>query len=361
MHIGLGIGMAACLLLGQAGGRDESGLKNPDFEEGDVGAAPAGWTLTTKGGTATISADNPRRGKQCVRVGIGDGAENAPRFLVLLQQVDPAPYRGKMIRLKAAVRIDAGGPLDRAQLWLRVDRQGGRTGFFDNMDNRPIRGKTWGEYEIVGDVAKDAELIVLGIIVSGTAPAWIDDFSLKAEADAPGATAEPPRPLAGRGLQTLVAFTRLLGYVRHFHPSDQAAEADWDRLAVEGMRRPLERAKDPDELARRLGVSPPSSARRCAFSSRGPFRRCPMTWPVTPNARAFASWRGSILATAVPAQYPVWSRLTRASEFTRNSKMGNRRRAGLTPRSRILPTWEAGSRAWCRWRSTPTRKGRSRG
>ena len=59
MHTALGIGMAACLLLGPMGGRADEGLKNPDFEEGDVGAAPTGWTLTTKGGTATVSASLP--------------------------------------------------------------------------------------------------------------------------------------------------------------------------------------------------------------------------------------------------------------------------------------------------------------
>ena len=242
MDIMLSIGMAVGLLLGPAGGGDDSGLKNPDFEDGDVGAAPAGWVLTTTGGKATVSADNPRRGKHCVRVGLGDRVENPPRFQVLLQQLDAAPYRGKTIRFKAAVRIDGAGPLDQAMLWLRVDRAGGRPGFFENMGNRPIRGKTWGDYEIVGDVAKDAELIVLGMIVSGTAPAWIDDVSLKAEGDAPTATAEAPRALAGRGLQNLIAFTRLLGYVRHFHPSDQAAEADWERLAVEGIARSKRRA-----------------------------------------------------------------------------------------------------------------------
>jgi hypothetical protein len=99
----------------------------------------------------------------------GERVENPPRFRILLQELNTAPYRGKMIRLMAAVRIDAAGPLDRAQLWLRVDRAGGQPGFFDNMDSRPIRGKTWGDYEIVGDVAKDAELIVLGLIVSWTA------------------------------------------------------------------------------------------------------------------------------------------------------------------------------------------------
>src|SRR5262245_30250142 len=251
MRTSLGITMAACLLLGPAGSRADDGLMNPDFEEGDVGAAPAGWTLTTKGGTATISDDNPRRGKHCVRVGFGERPGDAPRFLVFLQQVDAARYRGKLIRLKAAVRIDAAGPLDRAQLWLRVDRPDRRAGFFDNMDDRPIRGKTWGDYEIAGDVARDAEKIFLGLIVFGASPAWIDDVSLRAEGEATVAAGEPPRPLEGRGLDNLVAFARLLGYVRHFHPSDQAAGADWDRLAVEGVRA-VESARGPEELARRL-------------------------------------------------------------------------------------------------------------
>ena len=34
-------------------------------------------------------------------------------------------------------------------------------------------------------------------------------------------------PLSPRGLENLIAFTRLLGYIRHFHPSDQAAATDW--------------------------------------------------------------------------------------------------------------------------------------
>jgi C-terminal processing protease CtpA/Prc len=52
-------------------------------------------------------------------------------------------------------------------------------------------------------------------------------------------------------LDNLVAFTRLLGYVRYFHPSDQAAEADWDRIAIAGARA-AETAAGPEELARAL-------------------------------------------------------------------------------------------------------------
>jgi C-terminal processing protease CtpA/Prc len=62
---------------------------------------------------------------------------------------------------------------------------------------------------------------------------------------------EPARPLTERGLENLVAFTRLLGYVRHFHPSDQAAAADWDGLALAGVKA-VEGAAGPTELARAL-------------------------------------------------------------------------------------------------------------
>ena len=62
---------------------------------------------------------------------------------------------------------------------------------------------------------------------------------------------EPPRPLTARGLDNLVAFTRLLGYVRFFHPSDQAAAADWDKMALAGVA-VAEKAAGPKELARSL-------------------------------------------------------------------------------------------------------------
>lgn len=62
---------------------------------------------------------------------------------------------------------------------------------------------------------------------------------------------QPPKPLEGRGLDNLVAFTRLLGYVRYFHPSDAAAETNWNAFAIHGVKE-VEGAKSPEELARRL-------------------------------------------------------------------------------------------------------------
>jgi hypothetical protein len=56
------------------------------------------------------------------------------------------------------------------------------------------------------------------------------------------------RPLTRTGLSNLVAFTRLLGYVRHFYPGDEATNISWDRFAIEGVRS-VEGCENPNALA----------------------------------------------------------------------------------------------------------------
>jgi C-terminal processing protease CtpA/Prc len=85
--------------------------------------------------------------------------------------------------------------------------------------------------------------LLLGLLLLATNPA--------PPAGDPGVANEPARPLAGRGLDNLVAFTKLLGDVRYFHPSDQAAAADWGSFAVAGVQR-VEAAPDAETLARIL-------------------------------------------------------------------------------------------------------------
>ncbi len=118
------------------------------------------------------------------------------------------------------------------------------------MGDRPIVDADWREYQIVGDVADDAEAISIGLMLIGNGRAWLDAVSLEAIGKT-GEGDEPARPLEGRGPDNLVAFARLLGYVRYFHPSDQAAATDWDRFAIDGVRA-VEGAKDPESLARIL-------------------------------------------------------------------------------------------------------------
>lgn len=97
---------------------------------------------------------------------------------VLTQGVDARPYRGKKIKLKASVQMKVKRVGDRAQLWMRVDREDSRRGFFDNMLDRPILAEEWKEYEIEGSVDEDAVFIYFGAILRGNGQAWFDGFEL---------------------------------------------------------------------------------------------------------------------------------------------------------------------------------------
>lgn len=96
---------------------------------------------------------------------------------IIVQSISALPYRGKRIRLSAytmtSVELTGQG-----QLWLRVDREKNQQGFFDNMNDRPMKNEKWNEFEINGDVAEDAERIVFGCFLSGSGRLWIDKVRL---------------------------------------------------------------------------------------------------------------------------------------------------------------------------------------
>jgi hypothetical protein len=61
------------------------------------------------------------------------------------------------------------------------------------------------------------------------------------------------RPLTPRGLRNEIALAQLYGYVRYFHPSDEAAHANWDGFVITCVQE-VESAKDAKELAKKLTV-----------------------------------------------------------------------------------------------------------
>jgi Peptidase family S41 len=75
--------------------------------------------------------------------------------------------------------------------------------------------------------------------------------SLGAQSSPTPETLEPARPLTAQGLDNLKALARMLGFVRYFYPSDEAASADWNRVAVAAVRT-VEPATSPVDLAERL-------------------------------------------------------------------------------------------------------------
>ena len=248
-----GVLFAGILLL-PAGAQPGRLPLNLDLEDGTASQVPAGWFVPAPsrqaGYEARLTEEKPAQGRRCALLSRDPVKGPASSFGNLMQSFDATPYRGQRIRFRAAVRVEVAAAGNQAQLWLRVDRKGSQMGFFDNMGDRPIVAASCREYEIIGDVAQDAEGIVLGLMLLGNGRAWLDAVRFEVLGKT-GDGDEPARPLDGRGLDNLVAFTKLLGYVRYFHPSDQAAATDWDRFAIDGVRA-AEGAKDADELAQVL-------------------------------------------------------------------------------------------------------------
>ena len=101
------------------------------------------------------------------------GFGNVSRFL------DAKPFQGKRIRLTANIKAEVSN--GQAQMWLRTDKPDNKMGFFDNMDERPIKSNKWAVYETIGLVEPDAKGIAFGAFLSGMGKMWVDDFKLSVE------------------------------------------------------------------------------------------------------------------------------------------------------------------------------------
>jgi C-terminal processing protease CtpA/Prc len=252
-------------------------LPNAGFEEGEPGAMPPRWhgTISAAPGAtpaapnfaARIDSDNPRQGRHSVRLEHVGTSVDQRQFGTITASVEAAAYRGRRVRLTGSVRTDSPASTH-VGLWLRIDRPERRPGFFDNMGDRPIRSTAWADYAIEADVAPDAEHLVFGLLLTGPGRAWMDDVRLEVigtartvgdgrpgpvqrPRTAAGPGDEPARALTAQGLRNLSAFAELYGLVRYFHPSDEAAAADWEQVVMLGVEQ-VESARTPAELAARL-------------------------------------------------------------------------------------------------------------
>ncbi|HEX5107853.1 MAG TPA: S41 family peptidase [Vicinamibacterales bacterium] len=230
---------------------------NLDFENGTPGQAAFSWYVPPQqpGVSTRLSTDDHRRGMQSV-VLTREAIAPPNASVNVWQEFDATTFRGRRVRFRLAVKTDT--PSARAQMWLRIEGAtppGGTpaVSFLDNMDDRPISRQEWGDYEIVADVPATAARIALGIFVVGTGRAWADDGTFEAVGKAESRPPEAPRAVTRRGMLNLLAFTRLLGAVRYFHPSDEVARADWDAFAIAGMRA-VEASPDAAALVRQLEV-----------------------------------------------------------------------------------------------------------
>lgn len=92
----------------------------------------------------------------------------------LSQKIDATPYRGKRVRLRAAVSALVGGA-GRAHLFLRSGAG------YDGMFDRPIVTPGWHTYDVALPISATATTITFGLVLVGEGAAALDDVSLTVE------------------------------------------------------------------------------------------------------------------------------------------------------------------------------------
>jgi hypothetical protein len=224
-------------------------LRDPGFEAPPLTPGSA-WREIPGDFDVVFDAVDVREGATSLR--LDRRADSTSAFAAVAQAIDATPYRGQTVRFHAMARTAlAPAPgFSGGGLWLRIDREGGARGFFDNMSDRPIRSGDWAAYEITGQVAGDATRITAGFLLNGVGSGWIDAASLEVVPDIPAADRSVERPTEDR-LANLEAFARVYGAVRWFSGASDPQDPRWVTLAVGGVR-DVEEAREPSELANRL-------------------------------------------------------------------------------------------------------------
>jgi erythromycin esterase len=158
---------------------------NLDFEENMQGYPPVEWLVPKQsaifGFSVTTSESNPYTGKRCAVISRSLEKHYSEMYGSLSQQIDATPFRGKKIKLSAAIRTEVSGPGNQAYLWLRITKKSFGPGallFYDNMTDRPITNKNWHAYTIIGNVSADAGVIGFGLALVGEGRAWFDSVSI---------------------------------------------------------------------------------------------------------------------------------------------------------------------------------------
>src|SRR5262245_54851158 len=146
-----------------------------------IAAPPAGWILAGSDPSSyEIRRDATMRHGTSASALLASTKESSG-FGTMMQIFQADEYRGKRMRLSGWVKADTVA--DWAGLWMRVDGEGRspKTLAFDNMQSRAIKGtRDWTRYDVVLDVAAEAQAIAFGILLAGEGKVWLSDVKFEA-------------------------------------------------------------------------------------------------------------------------------------------------------------------------------------
>jgi hypothetical protein len=151
----------------------------------------------------------------------------------LRRRFDIADLRGDRVRVSVRVRTDSPA----ATAALTLFQTSPTPNYSDVATARSTGASSWRTIEAVADVDPASLEAEIALAVQGQGSAWFDDITVED-------LGRSPRPIAatlsGVQIGNLITLARAATLVRYRHPSDQAAELDWNAFLPEAIRRVLQ-------------------------------------------------------------------------------------------------------------------------
>lgn len=208
---------------------------NLGFEQTRVGERPFGWDLQPdKGWYFLAGAQNPAAGRMCGELGKTNTFQtDSIGYAAASMTLDATPYRGRSFKARAAVRSSTGDTAD-SFFYVTLTMPRSYKGDADVMAVVKVASTDWQMAEADLEIPAEAESVSFGIATNERAVVWIDEISIVAPE--PDVQPTPASRLTDKELERLAAFAKVYGDLRYFHPTSEALAADWESLALRGVR-----------------------------------------------------------------------------------------------------------------------------
>jgi Protein of unknown function (DUF664) len=99
------------------------------------------------------------------------------------QVLNVASKTKKKFKVEASVKVITEDKLASAGVWARVDNKNEEKGFFDNMQDRPIKSNTWQMYAVEGTIDANSKSLNFGGLCEYNGLFYFDNFKLYIEND----------------------------------------------------------------------------------------------------------------------------------------------------------------------------------
>lgn len=161
---------------------------NPVFNQAAITPASTTGMKTVQWQYNGYGAGNNTETYQAVRtnsyIKAAPPKKQGSNFSTITNSIPAQLFRGRMVRYSAAIKAE-NLTEGTGQLWLRVDLDNKGQGFFDNMGNRPVTGRSesWRRDTIMGRIDANATMIAFGCFLMNQGTLLLDDVKLEIETE----------------------------------------------------------------------------------------------------------------------------------------------------------------------------------